>query len=371
MYFLGQAAHFSRHDRLRHTFAVGTTRDSREFRQALARHYGSDFSHTALYHSGRSALSVALRVLLPKGSKIGINGFTCQAVVQAVKSAGQVPIYLDIAPGTLHFGATELRNTLKAHPDLKAIVIQNTLGYPADLPALEKIAKKYQLEIIEDLAHSVGVIYPDGREAGTVGQAVALSFGKGKSIDTSCGGALILRDTNLREVKQPCRLPSFLERVQDRLYPAFGALMRCSRRFRLHKFVTGGLLALKLIARSADAKLDINTRLTHWQAKLAFSQWAYRVHQSQPLRHYFFVKDREEVLRRLATQHFFFSETWYDVPISPARYYARANFPEKECPNATRAAAEIINFPIYYPDADLKPAYQIINSYLKEPNAKK
>lgn len=366
MYFLGQAAHFTRSDLWRHTFAIGTSQDTLNLRQALSERYQSDLAHTALYHTGRSALTVALKMLLPRGSKVVVNGFTCQAVVQAVKAAGCVPIYADINREDLHFGASELQSLLDRHSDLKAIIIQNTLGLPADIQSIEKLARKHQIQIIEDLAHSVGTSYQDGREAGTVGVAAALSFGKGKSIDTSCGGALILRDLTLPAIKQPTKLPQLSDRLRDRFYPFFGWSMRFSRHFKLHKIIIGGLLALHFIARSADAELSTQTRLPKWQAKLALRQLRQIKAGRPPLRQHYFIARRSEALRELATAGFHFSEIWYDVPVSPARYYQKLHFPEVECPVATRVAAEIINFPTYYPLSALKPARQIIKKYQKE-----
>ncbi len=366
MYFLGQAAHFSRARLWQHTFATGTKRDAVKLRKALGQRYQADLAHVALYHTGRSALSVALKMLLPPGSKVAINGFTCQAVVQAVKAAGCVPIYVDINRKQLHFSATELKASLTRYPDLKALIIQNTLGLPADIKPIQQLAKQYHLQIIEDLAHSVGTPYQDGSEAGTLGAATVLSFGKGKSIDTSCGGALILRAPHLPAIDQPTKLPRLADRLRDRFYPFLGLCMRLSRHLKLHKVVTGGFLALHWIARSADAPLSRKTRLTNWQARLALRQLQRIKPGRSPLRQHYFVRNRSEVLQALADAGYHFSEIWYDVPVSPARYYKKLHFPEAECPVATRVAAEIINFPNYYPESALRPAHKIIKTYQKE-----
>jgi dTDP-4-amino-4,6-dideoxygalactose transaminase len=88
-----------------------------------------------------------------------------------------------------------------------------------------------------------------------------------------------------------------------------------------------------------------------------------------PIREFYFVRDREKVLSELEKNGFVMNDTWYDIPVSPARYYKKAKFPEKECPVALEAAEQIINLPNHYAKNELKKAREIIAKYeLKEKN---
>lgn len=367
MLFIGQAANYTKKALYRHLFTIGLPQDSERLRQYLAKRYQGDIKHVALFNNGRSALAMALKMSLPRNSKVVTSGFTCQAVLEAIKGARCVPIYADIEPKTLHFTADILRQLLTKHPDIKAIIIQNTLGNPVDIVAIEKLAKTHQLVLIEDLAHCTGMTYADGREAGTVGDFTALSFGKNKSIDTITGGALVVRKPDLPPIQQPTKRPSFAASFRARWYPVFGAIARALSRphtQRLAHFFLGACVRLHLIERSADAKLNLNTRLSHWQAKLALNQLQTPLKKSHfPLRQHYFVYDRDDCLESLLLAGFDFAETWYDVPISPARYYAKTHFPEAECPVATLAAKHIINAPRFYSTKELKPALDIIRQF--------
>lgn len=364
MYFLGRAAHYSGLQILKHTFAFGTSRDSDELRAYLAAHYGTTVNRVALYHNGRSALAVAIRKTVPEKSEVIIAGFTCCAVVRAVRAARCVPVYADIDRRTLSPGLKELETALKAHKNVKAIVVQNTLGIPADIAAVEKLCKKYNLVLIEDLAHCAGVCYADGREAGTVGRVAALSFGKGKSIDTISGGAVVFLDLKDDPIKQPEKRPYFAESLADRWYPFHGLMIRIFTYLGLGKILTAILLKLGCIERSADSRLSVKTRLTHWQSRLALAQLKRLPQKGRPpLRDHYFVEDREELLQKLEKLGYRFDEIWYDVPISPARYYKKMHYDEKACPVATKIAREIINLPTYYRKSDLTTAYKIIKEY--------
>lgn len=141
-----------------------------------------------LVYKGREAIELALGNI-NKGSLVGINGFICFAVYEAIKKAGMEVEYLDIEKGELNFSA----ETLKKAVNVKAVIVQNTLGYPCDIEKIAQICKEKKIILIEDLAHSIGTRYESGEEAGMVGDFVVLSFSQDKIIDAVSGGALISR----------------------------------------------------------------------------------------------------------------------------------------------------------------------------------
>ncbi|MBQ9016734.1 aminotransferase class I/II-fold pyridoxal phosphate-dependent enzyme [Candidatus Saccharibacteria bacterium] len=362
MYFLGQASTYKFKDVLRHTFAIGSKSDFKELRAYLAAHYGTTKDRVALYHTGRTALAIALERLVPPESEVLVTSLTCFAVYEAVLEAGCKPVFADIDPETLHFGLKELKTALGFHPEISAVVVQNNLGIPCDIKGIEKICKKYNLVLIEDLAHCTGVHYRDGREAGTIGDAAVLSFGKGKSIDTISGGAVVFTNPDSATVRQPEKRPRLADRLRDRWYPFFGWQIRGFYHLgSLGRYFTSLLLKLHFIQRSADADLDPRVRLTYWQAKLALKQLQKLPRSGRkPLRDHYFVEDRDRLLRQLEKAGYVFDDIWYNCPVSPLRYYRRLRFPEDECPVAVWAADHLVNVPTWYPKKALRPALRLI-----------
>ena len=366
MYFLGQSSTYRLKDVLRHTFAFGTKSNLNELRAYLAAHYGTTKDRVAVYHTGRTALAVAIDQLVPAETEVVVTSLTCYAVYQAVSEVGCIPVFADVNKDTMHFGPAELEATLRFHPDAKAVIVQNNLGIPCDIKAIEKICKKHKLVLIEDLAHSAGVHYKDGREAGTVGDAAVLSFGKGKSIDTISGGAVVFNGPDAPTIVQPTRRPPLSDRLRDRWYPFFGLVIRGFYHLgNFGRLFTSLLLKLHFIQRSADAELEPLDRITYWQAKLALLKLK-RLPRSgrKPLRDFYYVSKRERVLKELEGAGFVFDDIWYTCPVAPVRYYRRLNFPEEECPMAVWAADHLINFPNWYDKKALKPALKIIDKYL-------
>lgn len=385
-YFLGQAACYSGGDVWGHLFAVGRQRDLDDLVQYLGKRYQGE---AMLCKNGRSALCLALKAYFDEGDAVIVNGFTCYAVYEAVVAAGLVPVFVDISRESLNFDVTTLEDVFQTGPVLassptsskdsagvpqaaspvrvtpRGIIIQNSLGNTVDIEAVEKFAKKHNLTIIEDLAHCTGVKYADGRECGTVGAGVALSFGKDKSIDTISGGAVVLRAPVRHEIEAPSKKPQLSCHLRAKFYPLFGAISRGLTSVHLGGALMQGLVKIHWVEKSADNRLDLKRRISKFEAKLALPQFEQLKRSGElPIREFALVDDRDTVLRELAEAGYYFDGLWYKQPVSPERYYKKVHFPEEKCPEAVFVAEHIINFPTYYARSDLKRALEIVKNHL-------
>jgi perosamine synthetase len=79
---------------------------------------------------------------------------------------------------------------------IKAVVPMHTFGHPVDLDPLVDVCERFQLELVEDAAESLGSFYK-GRHTGNWGKASALSFNGNKIITTGGGGAILTNDEDL------------------------------------------------------------------------------------------------------------------------------------------------------------------------------
>ncbi|MBQ9018074.1 DegT/DnrJ/EryC1/StrS aminotransferase family protein [Candidatus Saccharibacteria bacterium] len=342
----------------RHLVTFGSRRDYLALGEALSAKYGGT---AILAKNGRTALALALKAYFQRGDGIIVNGFTCYAVIEAVKAAGCVPVYADINRETLNFDLDTLESDdLGAHT--KGIIVQNTLGIPVDMGAVEEFARKHNLIIIEDLAHSAGVRYPDGREAGTVGAATILSFGKDKAIDAISGGAVIYRTPPIYKTtnRQPLGRPKLSDSLRERFYPLFAGAVRGLAHVHLGGFLMRILLGLRFVEKSADNRLDFTRRMPYFEAKIALRQLPTCRGVD---RDFCLVHDREKCLAELKRAGYHFAGFWYEKPVSPERYYQKVKFPEGKCKVATEVAKQIVNIPTYYSRGELKKAREIIKKY--------
>ncbi len=392
MIFLGLASNYSARDIWRHSFILGGKKDYNALESALAERYGSDLEHTSLIYSGRSAICLALKSFIEsgkikKGDHVVINGFTCYAVVEAVKKAGLEPVFADLEnpldvngkKGDIlganiirpDYSAETLETILEKDKKAKVFILQNSFGLPVDISKFEKVKKGHNLLLIEDLAHCAGRKYQDGREIGTVGEATCLSFGKGKAIDTITGGAVILRDKEITfpssfdKTKLVRRKPNG-DVPRASWYPVFAVIARGLSHLHLEKYWLGLLLKLRWIERSADTKLQLDTTITWWQSRLALKQL--KNLKNKPLREYYLVDDRKKCLSELHSHGYYLEELWYEVPVAPSRYYKKAHFPEAKCINAKIFSEHVVNLPTWYKSKrrikEVKEAREIIKKQL-------
>lgn len=362
LYFLGLASGIK--GVWKYVFTRGNADDVQALTKYLAMRYSGEAVATK---NGRSALALALKSYFKKGDKIIVNGFTCYAVVEAVEAAECVPVYADIETDSLNFSVKTLSKIAK---ECQGIIIQNTMGNPVDIEAIEKFAEKNRLVIIEDLAHSVGVRYKNGREAGMVGAATVLSFGKDKSIDTVSGGAIIYRHPCKGRIKALASHPQKSDILRARWYPVFGKIARGLTRMHLGGAWMRMLLKVHFVEKSADNRLDLTRGIAPYQAKLALPALKLLEKPQGRLREYAFVRDRRRTLSELKAAGYYFDALWYERPVSPERYYKKVHFPEESCPVAVKVARTIVNVPTYYTKDELSEAWKIIRRHELEDNAK-
>ena len=363
-YFLGSGAGFNSKMVARFKTEQGTEQDYLNLCQYIHDQYG--LPQVLITRNGRSAIAAALTLSGLKKGEVIVNGFTCYAVVQGVEAAGMKPVFADIDKKTLNFTLESIARCVT--PNTVAIIVQNTLGNMVDIQQIEAFCRQYGLALIEDLAHCAGRIYPDGREAGTVGQMVAWSFGKEKSIDTINGGAVGFRSTSMLPVAQPKEPSLPTEEKRARMYPTYGQKYRKLSSLKLAGPYMKKLLKKGRVTKSADAEVDFTThRLSNWQAKLALEQMkTVRERAKRPLREFYLVKNREEVLMKLKKAGYNFDAFWYETPVAPARYYKMVGYNEAACPVAVEVSKKIINFPDYYSNEQLMKARKIVEGYIDE-----
>ena len=139
----------------------------------------------------------------------------------------------------------------------------------------------------------------------------------------------------------------------------FAAMARTLSYIHLGGPFIRGLIKIHFVEKSADNKLDTKRKISKFEAKMA----AHRLQElesSKPLREFYLVENRNQVLEKLKAAGYYFDGFWYEKPVSPERYYKKVHFPESDCPVALEVSEKIINFPTHYKEKDLERAKKII-----------
>lgn len=122
-----------------------------------------------LANSGSSAGLLALTALeLPKGSKVIIPATTFPTIFNIILQCGLIPVVVDTDVGTYNLTPECVEEALQKDKDIKAVICVHAVGNPCDMPAIMKLAKKYNVYILEDNCDGWG---------GNIGKKKVGSFG--------------------------------------------------------------------------------------------------------------------------------------------------------------------------------------------------
>lgn len=332
------------------------------------------------FNSGRSALLAVLSCLgLRRGDEVLIQAYTCVAVPDAVLWAGCKPVYVDVDK-TFNLSPVDLARKISKRS--KAIIIQHTFGIPAQIEKILAVARRHNLVVIEDCAHSLGVKKGE-KLLGTFADVTFLSFGKDKVVSSVYGGMVICKDKTLaKKIKQfqaQLQYPQTgwiiiqllynpLSFLIVHLYKLWGAgkilHLLCKKLGLLSKAVQQeekkgvkpDFIPQKMpasLARLALSQLDRLDELA--EKRLTACQLYQRAFRDLPivhpptkiplLRYTVLVEDRERFLR-FARKHNIYLDSWYDSPIAPKDTdLAAVGYKLTSCPMAEELARKSLNFP--------------------------
>ena len=348
----------------------------------LARCVGADTAVS--FAAGRIALYGMLRELgVGEGDEVIVPLPTHIVVTNAVKYLGATPVYADCR--LMDYNVDPERAAALIGPRTKAMLVQHTFGIPADMEALLALAEEHEVPLIEDCVHALGATWRQ-RPVGGIGFAGFFSTEETKVISTTMGGAGVTSDPHLAE-----RLRAF-----QRECPPPGRSLTARRLAKLAVYYALTQPNVHTVARSAyelfgeRQPLPVPTseeelagerpehyeeRLSAGQAEIALSQLAHlsenlahrrRVaadyadalgqmgfpppvvaEDAEPawVRYPVRVADRDAAIRVL--RRHIVPGTWFTSVQEEAVRPTINGYVEGTCPQAERAARELVNLPTH------------------------
>jgi UDP-2-acetamido-2-deoxy-ribo-hexuluronate aminotransferase len=171
----------------------------KELEERLAAFSGA--KHCITVASGTEALLIALMALdLKPGDEVITTPFTFAATAEMIVLLGGVPVFADIEADTCNIDATQIEPLITSKT--RAIMPVSLYGQCADMDAINAIAARRGLPVIEDAAQSFGATYKD-RRSGNLSTLACTSFFPSKPLGCyGDGGAIFTSDDRLA---QACR----------------------------------------------------------------------------------------------------------------------------------------------------------------------
>lgn len=176
-----------------------------EFEKLFSSFTGSKFAKAT--SNCTTALHLSLLCLdIKSGDKVIVPSFTYIASANVIEYTGAEVVFCDIDLNTFNIDPEKINNILKNDKDkkIKAIIPVNLFGLCSNLPAIIKLAKEYNIKIIEDSACGFGA-FINNKHSGTFGEVGCFSFHPRKSITTGEGGMIITDNEKINNMVSSLR----------------------------------------------------------------------------------------------------------------------------------------------------------------------
>jgi len=354
-----------------------------------------------LFYKGRDAIEFTLRSFdIGKNDEVITQAFTCYAIEEAIKRTGAQPVYADLGDDQLNPSIKTLNEALKRSKNAKAVLIQHTLGHPAQILEIKKWCQKNNLLLIDDLAQSLGGVDEKGDSLGTQADAVVLSFGRDKVVDAVAGGAVVFK--NQQALKKAEDTMSHLSTqvskqliIKEMLYPKITRLIRNTYDFGLGKLVHFLAKKLSLLkspiiseTKQYSAMPVAFASLALYQFKQLDSELKHRKHiakiyeqnlknikavkslsdkssieNGSNLRFAIKVKEPKNLITYLNKHKIYLADRWYRKAVDCGTLECDSLYQSGLCPNAEEMANTIVNLPThqYINEDDANRIIDILN----------
>ncbi len=315
-------------------------------------------NHAVACASGSDALLLCLMALgVGPGDEVALPAYTFFATAGAVHRLGARPVFVDVDPASCNLDPTSLERAAKSCRRLKALIPVHLFGQAAELDAVESIARRCGVPLVEDAAQAIGALDGRGRRVGGAGFPACFSFYPTKNLGGYGDGGIITTPDaalagELRMLRDHGMQPRYHHRrvgINSRLDALQAAVLRVK------------LPHLEAWNETRRANADHYDALFREagalgsEAPLAASGFALRVpaRRPEPSRHVFHqyvirVPARvRDALRKHLGERRIGTEIYYPIPLHLQECFASLGYREGDLPHAERAARETLAIPIH------------------------
>ncbi len=322
------------------------------FEEAFAAMCGTRYAVAT--SSGTTSLHVALLAHgIGPDDEVITSPFTFIASANSVLFTGAKPVFVDIDPATFNMDPALIEAAITPHT--KAILPIHLFGLMADMDAIQAIAKKHNLAVIEDACQSHGAAL-HGKRAGSFGTGT-FSLYPTKNITSAEGGMITTDDATIAESCQVIRQHGMRRRYyHDELgfnfrmtdiHAAIGlAQLQKLERFNAARMANAKYLSANLRGVTVPYVPDGYSHVYH--------QYTIRVSGGR----------RDALIEHLKAQGVG-SGVYYPVPIHKQTYYTQDLGYSMTLPVAEKAAEEVLSLPIHpaLSQADLETIVRAVNIF--------
>ena len=303
-------------------------------------------------NSGTAALNLALSLFDVKNKEVILPSLSFVSTAHCIVENGGIPIFVDVEPNTLCIDPKKIKQAVSKKTI--AIIPVHFGGMPCNQDEIHKIARSFNLEIIEDAAHAVGTTWKKYRKIGAYSSAVCFSFHPVKNLAMPTGGLISLNHKNHKKFEKILNSRRWCG-ITDRRNTDYD-VREIGWNYYMNEFsAVIGLQQLKKLDKLNKKRRNIAEKYCNeisLESKMPFDQnCSYHLY-------WILVKNRQRVRKELA-QNGIETGTHYK-PIHSMKMYKKSN----SLPITERVGKQIVTIPIH-PNLKNSEIEKIINTVNK------
>ncbi len=303
--------------------------------------------------SGTDALVLALEAFgIGKGDEVITTPFTFFATAEAITRVGATPVFVDVDQDT--FNINPVCITEKITSATKAIIPVHLFGQPADMEAINQIAKAHRLIVIEDACQAFGATYR-GKEVGSLSDVACFSFFPTKNLSTMGDGGMIT--TSHPEIAKKIRTLRAHGSKQKYFHHKIGYNSRLDE---IHAAIL--LICLEHIDKWNDERIKIAKRYKTALADLKFIKLPKTIDDVKHVYHLFSVasEKRDHIINHLSKKGIQ-TGIYYPCCLHLQEAYRELGYEKGDFPVAEKLAETLFAIPLY-PGLSIQDQDHIIRS---------
>ena len=195
---------------------LSTGPETRAFETEFADFLGGGV-HAIAVNSATAALHLAMEAIgIGPGDEVIAPTLTFTATVEVARYLGADAVLVDVDPVTLNMDPAKIEAAIT--PRTKAILPVHYAGLACDMDAIFDIARRHQLQVVEDAAHALPATYKGQYVGQLASSSASFSFYANKTMTTAEGGMVVTRDADLAARMRVMRLHGISRDVFDRFH---------------------------------------------------------------------------------------------------------------------------------------------------------
>lgn len=311
--------------------------------------------YAAAVANGTIALHLALLALnIGKGDEVITTPFSFIASTNAILYVGAQPVFVDIG-GDYNINSTEIEEKITSRT--KAILPVHIFGKPCNMEAIENIARKHKLMIIEDACQAHGAEYK-GKKVGSIGSVGCFSFYATKNMTTGEGGMVVTDDPVVFERMQKLRSHGSKIRYYHEMLgynfrmTEMQAAIGREQLKKLDSFNRKRIQNARYLTAHLKHVPGITVPIEDSTSRHVYHQYSIRIHDPFPL-------TRDEFMSVLQ-QKGIGTSIYYPVPIHKQNQFISMGYKENY-PISEKISKEIVSIPVH-PGLTKKQLDEIISA---------